>query len=160
MQSGGEIRIDPARLGRHPVGTDPHSAPLELVLPYTDTALARASLQRAALLSAGLLVSVTLVAVHVVPFPADFHCPSSEHAFLVNELMGLAAESPLPVSPQVVLARSRDEGFRYALPPESTVLVGTYRHLWRTGEERLARRLAADGHNVALLRFEPGKLSL
>ena len=52
------------------------------------------------------------------------------------------------------LARSREEGFRHALPPESTVLVGTRRHLWRTSEERLARMLVSDGHKVALLHIE------
>ena len=149
MESRGELRIDPGQLG-----PDAYSGQLELVLPYTDRELTRALLQRAADLSAGLLASVVLVAVHVVPFPADFHCPSSEHAFLVNQLMELAAECPLPVNPQVVLARSRDEGFRFAMKPESTVLVGTRHHFWRTGEERLARMLAADGHKVALLHID------
>jgi hypothetical protein len=32
--------------------------------------------------------------------------------------------------------------------------VGTYRHFWRTNEERLARTLVADGHKVALLHIE------
>jgi hypothetical protein len=72
----------------------------------------------------------------------------------VNQLTELAADCPLPVIPQVVLARSREEGFRYALRPESTVLVGTHRHFWRTSEERLARTLLADGHKVALLHIE------
>ena len=148
-RSRGEIRIDPGRLGR-----DAFSGPLELVLVYTDPDLARKLLQKAAALTAGLLATITLVAVHVAPFPADFHCPTSEHAFLVNQLMELASECPLLVSSQVVLARSREEGFRYALKPESTVLVGTYHKLWRTGEERLARALAADGHKVALLHLE------
>ena len=140
--------MDPGQLS-----PDGFSGSLELVLPYTDLELTRASLARAATLTAGLLATVALVAVHVVPFPADFYCPSSEHAFLVNQLMELASESPLPVNPQVVLARSRDEGFRFALRPESTVLVGTYRHFWRTPEESLARMLAAEGHKVALLHF-------
>ena len=99
------------------------SGELELVVPYTDPDLARALLNRAVLLTAGLQARISLVAVHAVPFPADFRCPTSTHAFLVNQLIELAAECPLPVIPQVVLARSREEGFRYALRPESTVLV-------------------------------------
>jgi hypothetical protein len=154
IESRGELRIDPGQLG-----PDAYSGHLELVLPYTELDLTRALLQRAEALTTGLLASIALVAVHVVPFPVDFHCPSSEHAFLVNQLMELAAECPLPVNPQVVLARNREEGFRYALKPESTVLVGTYRQIWRTGEERLARALAADGHKVALLHIDrlPGR---
>jgi hypothetical protein len=149
LQTGGELWIDPGQLG-----TDAFSGELELVVPYTDPELARALLRKAAALTAGLQARISLVAVHVIPFPADFYCATSTHTFLVDQLTNLAAECPLPVSQQVVLARSREEGFRYALWQESTVLVGTYRHFWRTSEERLARMLVADGHKVALLHIE------
>ena len=149
MQSRGELRIDPGQLG-----TDAFSGDLELVVPYTDPALARALLRKAAALTAGLQARISLVAVHAVPFPADFHCAASTHSFLVNQLTLLADGCSLPVTPQVVMARSREEGFRYALGRESTVLVGTHRHFWRTREERLARTLVADGHKVALLHIE------
>jgi|ERR1700730_1404371 hypothetical protein len=152
MQSRGEPRIDPGQLG-----TDAFSGELELVVPYTDPDLTRALLHRAAALTAGLQARIDLVAVHAVPYPADFRCRTSEHAFLVNQLMELAVECPLPVNSQVVLARSREEGFRFALRPESTVLMGTHRHFWRTSEERLARMLVADGHKVVLLHIEQGK---
>jgi len=65
----------------------------------------------------------------------------------------LASRCPVPVAPQVVLARDRDEGFRYALKPASTVLLGTRRQLFRSQEEKLARFLARDGHKVALLHI-------
>ena len=152
MLTRGELRIDPGQLG-----TDAFSGALELVVPYTDPDLARALLRKAAALTAGLQARISLVAVHAVPFPADFHCAASTHTFLVDQLTHLAADCPLPVNPQVVLARSREEGFRYALRPESTVLVGTYRHFWRTSEERLARMLVSDGHKVALLHIEQEK---
>jgi hypothetical protein len=54
----------------------------------------------------------------------------------------------------VVLARSCEEGFRHALKPESTILLGTRRRLWKTSEERLAVVLARDGHRVALVHVE------
>jgi hypothetical protein len=149
MQSRGELQIDPGQLG-----TNAFNGELELVVPYTDPGLARALLHKAVALTAGLQARISLVAVHAVPFPADFRCAVSAHTFLVDRLTNLAADCPLPVNPQVVLARSREEGFRYALPPESTVLVGTYRHFWRTSEERLARALVSDGHKVALLHIE------
>jgi hypothetical protein len=152
MQTRGELRIDPGQ-----IGTDAFNGDLELVVPYTDPDLARALLRKAAALTAGLQARISLVAVHSVPFPADFRCQASTHAFLVDKLTALAAESPLPVVPQVVLARSRDEGFRYALRPESTVIVGSRRHFWRTSEERLARMLVSDGHKVALLHIEKEK---
>ena len=152
MQSRGELRIDPGQLG-----TDAFSGELELVVPYTDPDLARALLRKAVALTAGLQARISLVAVHSVPFPADFHCATATHTFLVDRLTELASECPLPVNPLVVLARSSEEGFRYALRPESTVLVGTHRHFWRTNEERLARMLVSDGHKVVLLHFEKEK---
>ncbi|MGD0771287.1 MAG: hypothetical protein ABSC05_00545 [Candidatus Solibacter sp.] len=152
MQPHGELRIDPGQLG-----SDAFSGELELVVPYTNPDLTRALMRKAVALTAGLQARISLVAVHTVPFPADFHCATSTHTFLVDQLTELASECPLPVNPQVVLARSREEGFRYALRPESTVLLGTYRHLWRTSEERLARMLVSDGHKVALLHIEKEK---
>jgi hypothetical protein len=152
MQTRGELRINPGQLG-----TDAFTGDLELVVPYTDPDLARILLRKAAALTAGLQARIALVAVHAVPFPADFRCHAATHSFLVDQLTELAAACPLPINPQVVLARSREEGFRYALRPESTVLVGSHRRLWRTSEERLARRLVADGHKVALLHIEKEK---
>src|ERR1022692_4383024 len=94
MQTLGELRIDPGQLG-----TDALSGELELVVPYTDPDLARALLRTAAALTAGLQARISLVAVHAVPFPADFHCATSTHAFLVDRLTELASECPLPVNP-------------------------------------------------------------
>src|SRR5436305_3189830 len=115
MQTRGELRIDPGTLGR-----DAFSGELELVVPFTDLDLARALLRKAVDLTAGLQARISLVAIHAVPFPADFGCRNSAHAFLVEQLTGLADDCALPVTPQVVLARSRQDGFRFALRPEST----------------------------------------
>jgi hypothetical protein len=149
MQTHGELRIDPGQLG-----TDAFNGELELVVPFTEPDLARALLRKAVALTAGLQARICLVAVHAVPFPADFRCSASTHTFLVDRLTELAAECTLPVDPLVVLARSQEEGFRYAIRPGSTVLVGSRRHFWRTNEERLARMLVLDGHKVALLHIE------
>ena len=152
MLSRGELRTDPGELG-----TDAFSGELELVVLHTDPVLTRMVLRKAVALTAGLQARISLVAVHSVPYPAPFRCPTSAYVFLVDQLMELTGECALPVNAQVVLARYREDGFRYALRPDSTVLVGTYRHLWRTSEERLARMLASDGHKVALLHIEKGK---
>ena len=149
MEIRGELQIDPPKLG-----ADACTGEIELVVPYTDLPVTRALLKRAAALTSGLHARITLVAVHAIPYPAAFRCPTAMHAFLVDQLVELAAECSMPVNPQVVLARSREEGFRYALKSDSTILVGTRRHFWRTGEERLARMLVSDGHKVALLHID------
>lgn len=149
MRLNGEICVDPPALEANGPG-----GALEVVVPYTEWAVTEAVLQRAAGLTAGLDVRVTLIAVHTVPYAAGFGCPAAVQANLVEQLTDLACRCPLPVTPQVVLARDREEGFGFLMKPESTVLMGSRRQFWRTAEEKLARTLAAAGHKVALLYVE------
>jgi hypothetical protein len=149
MNSRGELRIDPGSLAN-----DGECAEIELAVTYTDPSIASAVLERAIALSAGLNARVSLVAVHAVPYPMDFGCPASTHAFLVERLVELASRCSLPVSAEVVLARSHEEGFRHALKPSAMVLVGTRKRPWRTAEEKLARALVRDGHQVILMHVE------
>src|SRR5450432_920553 len=146
MHTRGELRIDPGTLA-----PDTAAEEMEVVVPYTDWVVTDSLLKRAAALTAGLNVRLTLVAVHAIPYPADFPGPTAVHAHLVEQLEKLAAQCTLPVQAQVVVARSREEGFRYMMRPDSTVLLGTRKRLWRTPEERLAKMLVADGHKVALV---------
>jgi hypothetical protein len=148
METRGELTIDPGTLA--PAA---FTGEIELVVPYTGLAATRSLLQRIQTLTAGLQARIKLVAIHTIPYPATFDCPTTMHAFLVDQLMELADECSLPVDPQLVLARSREEGFRFALKSESTILIGSRRHFWRTPEERMARMLVADGHKVALLHI-------
>ena len=149
MKPNGALWIDPPELE-----SSRHQSAMEIVIPYTEWSLGEATIHRAAVLSARLSVVIRLIAVHAVPYPLQFGCPYTVHAHLVEQLIDLASRSPLPIHPQVILARSRQEGFRSALPSECTVLLGTRRRLWKTPEERLAAMLAADGHKVALVHVE------
>ena len=146
MEIRGAFQVDPGCLAAGEAGSE-----LELVIPYTGPDTTAVALQRAALLTAGLNAHVLLVAAHTLPYPVPFVCPTLVHAHLVEQLMELASHSELPVQPQVVLARDRMEGFQYAIKPGSTVLIASERHVWRTQEEKLARRLADAGHTVVLV---------
>jgi len=149
MRAQSGLHIDPGTLA-----ASPGERQLEIAVPYTEWALAEAVLQRAATLAAGLNLRVRLVAVHSVPYAASFGCPAAVHAHLVEQLVDLASRCPFPVEPQVIMARGWVEGFTFALDQESTVLVGTRKHFWRTREESLARGLARSGHNVALIHVQ------
>jgi hypothetical protein len=146
MNTRGELKINPDSLEL--TGDE---AEMQLVVVHSEPSVTAAVLQRAAKLLSGLNARVLLVAVHSVPFPASFASASSSHAHLVGQLADLASQCSLPVTPHVVMARGWEEGFRFVLQEESTVLVGTRKGLWRTHEERLAGILAKDGHKVALL---------
>lgn len=149
MEGLSKLQIDPTSI--EIAGGD---GGIEVVIAHTDYSLTAAVLTRAAQLMAGLNARVLLLAVHTVPLPASYASAGSSHAHLVGELIDLAEASPLPVTPHVVMARGREEGFRFVLKPESTVLVGSKRSRWQSAEERLARALAKDGHKVALLHVE------
>ena len=148
MQARGELQIDPASLA--PSSDAPT---FEIAVLYSEPDATEALLRYAVTLTAGLNATIHLVAVHSVPYPRDFECPTSVHAHLVGNLMALANRCPLPVTPLVVLARSREEGLQFAIQPNSTVLVGSRKSLWSTPEEKLARSLAHNGHRVALVHI-------
>ena len=149
MRTLTQLRIDPGT-----PGNEGANAEIELAIPYTERYLAAAVLERALALSAGLNARISLVAVHATPYPADFGCPAATRDFLVERLTELAGRCDLPVTAEVVMARSHEEGFRYALHRAATVLVGTRRRPWRTVEEKLARKLARDGRQVVLIRVK------
>jgi hypothetical protein len=130
------------------------SRPVEVVIPFTEWALAEATIRRAVVLAADLPVALQLIAVHTVPYPLQFGCLAGVHAILVEQLIELASDCPLPVHPRVVLARSRQDGFRSAMTERSTVLIGSRKRPWKTAEERLGDMLAEDGHQVILAHVE------
>lgn len=149
MKPHGVVSIDPPELD-----SSGRQGAIEIAIPYTEWALGLAAMNRAAELASKLPAAIRLIAVHTVPYPMQFGCLAAVHAHLVEQLVDLASRSQLAVQPQVVLARSRREGFRGALAAESIVLVASRRRPWKTAEERLAAMLAAEGYKVALLYVE------
>lgn len=148
VRTEGELRIDPGSLDLAGAGE------LEIVVPHTEWALTCAVLRRASALATGLNMTIQLVAVHVTPYPAAVGYPALVHARLVEQLIELSDTCALPITPQVVMARYWDEGFRYAMKPSSTALIGTRSHFWHTHEEKLAQMLAREGHQVILLHID------
>lgn len=148
MKPHGELRIDPGAFETSGSGE------VEIVVPYTEWEVTDLALKRAVALTTGLNARISLIAVHTVPYPSTFGCAASVHAFLVEQLLDLACRCPLPVSAQVVLARSQFEGFTQAIKGEPIVLVGSRKRILRTYEERLARMLASRGHQVSLIHVD------
>ncbi len=148
MKANRVLHVDPPELESSSPGG------IEIFIPYTEWSLGEAAIARALVLAAKLPAAIRLIAVHTVPYPMQFGCPATVHAHLVEQLVDLASRCPIAIHPQVILARSREEGFRAALPAESTVLLGVRRRFWKTAEDRLAAMLTADGHKVVLVHVE------
>jgi hypothetical protein len=128
--------------------------PLELVVPYTDSVMAAGALAAAAQLAQGFEAAITLIAVHIVPFPAPLECQPGIRKRLERELTAVARTSPIAVRVKLVFARDRADALLGLLGRGSLVVMGIKRRWWRTREERLAQRLAAAGHGIALIRVK------
>jgi hypothetical protein len=121
---------------------------LQLVVPYTTTQLTRTALKYAASLTDDLNARIRLIDVHVVPYGVSLDEPTVDPKHLAQRVRGLAQESALAVSAEVVYARDWEHGLRRALAPGSIVLMAIKRSWWRTSEKRLAARLRKIGHQV------------
>jgi hypothetical protein len=138
----------PSPLAQH----TPSESPLDLVVPYTSPAPTARALAAAAELARGFEAAVTLMAVYVLPYPSPLECQDGIRKRLEAELTAVARTSPVPVRVQLVFARDRADAYIGLLQRHSLVVIGTKDRWWRTREERLARRLTAGGHSVAVVK--------
>lgn len=126
--------------------------PIEVVVPYTDPALAAQTLEAAAELARGFEAAVTLMAVHVLPYPSPLECQEGIRQRLEAELTAVARTSSVAIRVKLAFARDRADAYMGLLPRHSLVLIGSRSRWWKTREERLARRLSVGGHSVAMLK--------
>ena len=131
-----------------------HAGTLDVVVPFTSPELTAQVVKLAAGFASGLNASLKLVAVYVAPYPAELRWPTAMQEHLTKRLSQLAGQSTVPVTIELVVARSSEEGYRRALPQPSTVLLGARKRWWPTREERLAKALTRAGHRVSLLHFD------
>ena len=126
--------------------------PLEVVVPYTSPALTAQALATATELALGFKAAVTLMAVYVLPYPSPLECQEGIRKRLEAELTAVARTSPASIRVKLVFARDRTDAYLGLLQRQSLVVIGTKDRWWRTREERLARRLTAGGHSVAVVK--------
>jgi len=129
------------------------SSEFPVYVPYTTAVLARAALRAAVALSRNLGARVSLVAVQVVPFPLPLDEPAVSPGFLQEELKAVARDVEAPVDTHVVIARDSEVAYDRAIPRGSLVVLATKRRWWHTRQANLARLLARDGRNVALVEI-------
>jgi hypothetical protein len=124
------------------------------VVPYTNQALAAEALTAAIEMARGFDAAVTLMAVHVLPYPSPLECQEGIRRRLEAELTAVARTSSAATRVKLVFARDREDAYLGLLRRHSLVVIGTRDRWWRTREERLARKLTACGHSVALVKVK------
>ena len=81
--------------------------PLEVVVPYTNQALAAEALTAAIEMARGFDAAVTLMAVHVLPYPSPLECQEGIRRRLEAELTAVARTSSAATRVKLVCARDR-----------------------------------------------------
>jgi hypothetical protein len=88
----------------------------------------------------------------LMPYEVPCTLPLTERAIpaglLEDQLDALAPMSPADISAHVLLCRDKLRTLRLLLKPHSLLLIGGRKRWWPTKEERLARTLKKDGHEV------------
>jgi len=122
-----------------------------LVVPYTSPAFTARALAQALQLAEGLDMTVTLMGVHVLPYPTPLECQEGIRQRCEAELAAVARTCPVTTRVKLAFARNREEAYLVLIPRESLVVIGVKESWWKTGDERLARRLAEHGRTVAIV---------
>jgi hypothetical protein len=130
----------------------PPERPLDVVVPYTNPALTARALAAAVELARGFEAAVTLMAVYVLPYPSPLECQEGIRKRLEAELTAVTRTSQVAIRVNLAFARDRADAYLGLLGRQSLVVIGTKDRWWRTREERLARKLTAGGHSVAVVK--------
>ncbi|MGH9444614.1 MAG: hypothetical protein ACRD3O_02615 [Terriglobia bacterium] len=97
-----------------------------------------------------LQAAIRVLIAQVVPFALPLDRPPVSPSFFAQLCRGMAArcEEAAELTVEVYLCRCRRRALRHMLTPHSLVVVGGKKRWWRTREQKLARMLSSDGHDV------------
>lgn len=143
---------------RHPAKTGQPSKArnIDLLVLFTDVSGTLEALRSAAKFARGLNARIRLLAPQVVPYPLSLEQPPVRPAFLVNRYRTIVEEAEIETTVELRLCRDYWDAVNDSLTPDSTVIIGCHRAWWNsrwwlTREERIAKRLRAEGHQVILV---------
>ena len=121
---------------------------LEVFVLFTNTSATLAALNLAERLARKLGVRLRLLMPYEVPYTLPLARPAVPVGFLEGQLHALASTSPLDISAQIFLCRDKRRTLRLLLKPHSLLVIGGRKRWWPTEEQRLAKMLKQDGHQV------------
>jgi hypothetical protein len=128
---------------------------LEVYVVFTDVPATLSALRTAAQLAQGLTSRIRLLLVETVPFLRELDSPQRDIRFLGRQFRTLidissaeTASRSVETVAEILLCRDAFVALHGKLPANSVVVIGKRNRWWPSREDRLAKRLRADGHHV------------
>ena len=120
----------------------------EIVVLFTTPAGTVAALKMASRLSANLGARPKVLMLYPVPYTLPLGKQALPDGFLENRVRALQRDFPEEISVRIHLCRHPRQGLREVLEAHSLIVLGGRMRWWPTQEQRWARTLKNDGHEV------------
>ena len=133
---------------------DQSSGQLQVNVLYTTHSGTLAALKVASRLSANLGTCPRVLRLYAVPYALPLESPAVSVQFLEEQIKGLARESTTEFTAQIYLCREPRWTLRELFPPHSVIVLAGRKRWWPTKEERWARLLREEGHEVIFVNSE------
>ncbi len=121
---------------------------LEVKVLFTTHAGTIAALRRATQLGADLGVRLVVLLLYPVPYTLPLVWSAVSKEFLEQRIRALEWESPADISVRIYFCRHSFSSLCRLLEPHSLIVLGGKKRWWPSDEQRIARRLNHDGHEV------------
>jgi hypothetical protein len=126
----------------------------EVIVLFTTHAGTVAALKMASRLSAKLGARPKVLMLYEVPYTLPLGRRALPEGFLENLVRALQRDFPEEISTDLHLCRHLRQGLREALLPHSLIVLGGRKRWWLTKEQRWARLLRKEGHEVIFVNSE------
>jgi len=130
--------------------TPKHGRNCHTVVLFTDVRSTLDALRCAAILPRAESAPIRLLVPQVVAYPLPLHEPAVQTSHLAQRLRTVAEQVQADTKVEILLCRDPWEAIHQALATPHLVVLGSRRRWWPTREERIAKRLRAEGHYVVL----------
>ncbi|HEX5226390.1 MAG TPA: hypothetical protein VFW44_01715 [Bryobacteraceae bacterium] len=115
---------------------------------HTNAQITAKSLQKVARLAQDLAADIRLLVLQVVPYPLPLEMPDVPLEFISQNLLETLSPLGVDVRVDIRLGRDKEAMLESAFPPASLIVVGPRRRWWPSPENRIARLLRRQGHQV------------
>jgi hypothetical protein len=121
---------------------------------YTSQSGTLAALKVASRLGLSLRTCPRVLRVYAVPYTVPLEKPVVATDFLEEQIRALARESPTEFTARIYLCREPRWTLRELFPPHSKIVIAGKKRWWPTKEQRWARLLRKEGHEVIFVNSE------